>query len=187
MSSSLVAVVMGLLTLAAQSSPAQQEDSLRSGLRDGRSDSIASPASHPPTALMLTLKSIARAAGGAGFLSTAGFLVDDVYCEKHHGDEQGFIFGPCAFYAGDGTAIGWFGGALVGATATAAHLARKRGCPRPNAIARALAGAVPGVLPGLFIVSQRTGNYPPSRSVFIFTAPLLAGAGAAAAVIGCHG
>jgi hypothetical protein len=114
-------------------------------------------------------------------------LVDQAYCERHHGDEETFLFGPCFLYAGGGFVAGWFGGAIAGSTLGAARVAQKRGCPRNAAMLRAAAGAIMGSAPGLIVVAPRPGKYPPSRSVFIAGAPLLSGLGAAAAVIGCHG
>jgi hypothetical protein len=194
MSSSISALLLGcgLIGLSVQTVAGQQADSLRLGVRDTASDSAASTAagSAPrgqPSTLRLTLASTAAGAAGAYLGGLAGFLIDGVYCKQHHGDETGFPFGPCAFYTAYGTAIGWFGGALLGATSRAAHIGRKRGCPRRTAIGRALGGAAaPAVFPGLLIITQRTREYRASRSVFVFTAPILAGAGAAAAVMGCH-
>jgi len=39
--------------------------------------------------------------------------VDQAYCERHHGNEPSFLFGPCFLYANEGFAVGWFGGAIV--------------------------------------------------------------------------
>ena len=74
----------------------------------------------------------------------------------------------------------------MGATFGAAQVAEKRGCARKAAILRAAVGAAFGAVPGVAVVAQRTGKYPPSRSVFIAGAPVLSGIGAAVAVRGCH-
>jgi hypothetical protein len=83
-------------------------------------------------------------------------------------------------------AAGWFGGAVVGSTIGAARFAEQRGCRRNTAKSLALIGAAIGSAPGAIIAAGRTGNYPPSRSVFIAAAPLLSGIAAAVAVLGCH-
>ena len=139
-----------------------------------------------PSDLSLTAKSVGWSAMGSLLGGSAGLAVDQAYCKRHHGDEPSFLFGPCFLYANEGFGTGWFSGTIVGATYGAVRQARKRGCPRGAAILRAVAGASVGAAPGLIIVAQRTGKYPPSRSVFIAGAPLLSGLGAAAAVVGCH-
>jgi hypothetical protein len=144
-------------------------------------------AAKAPSNFSLTAKSIGSSAMGALAGGVAGLAVDQAYCQDHHGKEPGFIFGPCFLYANEGFGVGWFGGAIVGATYGAVKQSRKRGCPRSAALLRAMAGAIVGASPGLIIVAKRTGNYPPSRSIFIASAPLLSGLGAAAAVEGCRG
>lgn len=139
-----------------------------------------------PSGVVLTAKSVGWSAYGSLLGGIIGLDVDHAYCERHHRGEQGFLFGPCFFYANEGFAAGWFGGAVVGSTIGAVRVAEKRGCPRSTAIWRALIGAAVGSAPGVIIVAGRTGNYPPSRSTFIAAAPLLSGIGAAVAVLGCH-
>jgi hypothetical protein len=139
-----------------------------------------------PSGFLLGAKSVGWSVYGSLFGALTGLVVDQAYCERHHRGEQGFLFGPCFNYANEGFGAGWFGGAIVGSTFGAVRVAEKRGCARQTAILRAALGAAIGSAPGLSIVARRTGKYPPSRSVFIATAPLLSGLGAAAAVIGCH-
>src|SRR6266404_9196984 len=105
---------------------------------------------------------VASLLGGA-----AGLAVDQAYCERHHGKEPSFLFGPCFMYANEGFAAGWFGGAIVGSTFGAVRVAEKRGCARGTAILRAAIGATIGAAPGLNIVARRSGKYPPSRSIVI--------------------
>ena len=140
-----------------------------------------------PSSVRVTASAMGWAAtlalGGAG----VGGIVDQEICERRHGHEQGTLFGPCFAYAAAPTAIGWFGGSLVGATVGAARMARKRGCPRQAAGWRAFGGALLGVAPGMAAVLSGGDKFPARRSALIFTAPLLAGAGAAAAVMSCHG
>jgi hypothetical protein len=140
-----------------------------------------------PSNFALIAKSVGRSVLGSLAGGLAGLAVDQEYCQRHHGHDPSFLFGPCFLYANEGFGAGWFGGAIVGSTYGAVKAARKRGCPRDTAMLRAIAGATLGAAPGLIVVVKRTGNYPPSRSVFIASAPLLAGIGAAAAVTGCHG
>ena len=139
-----------------------------------------------PSPLVVT----ASAIGWSGLLAlgggSAGFSIDQAICQHRHGDEEGSLFGPCFGYAAGPTAIGWFGGAVVGAAIGAARAAQDRGCPRRSAGWRALGGAVLGVLPGVVTVARRPSKFPPARSALIFGAPLLAGGGAAAAVMTCH-
>ncbi|HEX9130363.1 MAG TPA: hypothetical protein VF850_14465 [Gemmatimonadaceae bacterium] len=139
-----------------------------------------------PSAFSLSIKSIGGSVGGSLLGGTAGLAVDQAYCERHHGKEPSFLFGPCFLYANEGFAAGWFGGAIVGSTLGAVRVAEKRGCARGAAILRAAIGATIGAAPGLSIVAKRSGKYPPSRSIFIAGAPILSGLGAAAAVVGCH-
>jgi hypothetical protein len=139
-----------------------------------------------PSAFSLGIKSIGESVFGSLLGGAAGLAVDQAYCERHHGKEPSFLFGPCTFYANEGFAAGWFGGAIVGSTLGAVRVAEKRGCARGPAILRAAIGATIGAAPGLSIVARRSGKYPPSRSIFIAGAPFLSGLGAAAAVAGCH-
>jgi hypothetical protein len=118
----------------------------------------------------------------------AGFVVDQISCRQHHGSGGGsFLDDPCALYTAGGAQIGWFGGAIVGATSGAARAARERGCPRQTALARAFAGSVLGAAPGIIIVAGGPAKYPPSRSAFVAIAPLASGSLAALAVMSCHG
>jgi hypothetical protein len=139
-----------------------------------------------PSDLSLTAKSVGWSTMGSLLGGIAGLAVDQAYCERHHGKEPSVLFGPCFLYVNEGFGTGWFSGAIIGATYGAVKEARKRGCPRGAAILRALAGASLGAVPGVIIVAQRTGKYPPLRAVFIAGAPLLSGLGAAAAVGGCR-
>jgi hypothetical protein len=139
-----------------------------------------------PSAFSLGIKSVGESVGGSLLGGTAGLVVDQAYCERHHGKEPSFLFGSCFLYANEGFAAGWFGGAIVGSTLGAVRVAEKRGCARCAAILRAAIGATIGAAPGLSIVARRSGKYPPSRSIFIAGAPFLSGLGAAAAVVGCH-
>ena len=179
------ALAIGLITLVPATLAGQEVSSLQVGI-SAPSDTVTSPVITRPSSLSLGVKSVGLSAAGAmaGFL--VGNIVDYQFCMKRHGHEQGFIFGPCAFYASYGTAIGWFGGAVLGATSRAAHIARKRGCPRSTAIARAFAGSLLGALPGIVVVAPQPGRYPAAQSALIFGAPILAGAGGAVAVMACH-
>jgi hypothetical protein len=176
-------LAFGIIASSAQTLSCQQLRALELGFQK---PSLAPQVGSQPSALSLTAKSVGGAISGSVVAGAVGLLVDAVYCNQNHRNEQGTLFGPCYLYAGGGLATGWFGGAGVGATVGAARLAQKRGCPRGAALMRAFGGAVLGVAPGLMIVAQRSGNYPPSRSVILFGTPLLAGIGATAAVIGCH-
>jgi hypothetical protein len=147
----------------------------------------ASVADTRPSGFSLSAKSVGWSVFGSLLGGAAGLGVDQAYCKRHHGDEQGFLFGPCFLYANEGFAAGWFGGAIVGSTFGAVRVAEKRGCARSAAVLRAAIGATIGAAPGLSIVASRLGKYPPSRSIFIAATPLLSGIGAAAAVVGCHG
>jgi hypothetical protein len=137
--------------------------------------------------LSLTAKSVGWSIWGSLLGGITGLVVDQTYCERHHGKEAGGFFGPCFLYANEGFGTGWFSGAIIGSTYGAVKEARKRGCPRGAATLRALAGATVGAAPGVIITAQRTGKYPASRAVFIAGAPLLSGLGAAAAVGRCRG
>lgn len=140
----------------------------------------------PPTTFELGATSVGGAAGGALVAGFAGFAIDDVYCERHHGREQSFLFGPCFLYVGYGSAIGWFGGSIVGATWGASRIAERRGCARDAAIVRSALGATLGLASGLLILAPSSGRNPPARSVFTLGAPVLSGLGAAVAVHGCR-
>src|SRR5205814_10151926 len=91
------------------------------------------------------VRTVGTASGASIVGVTAGLVVDDIYCKRHHGKDANDFFGPCTFYAGYGAGIGWFGGSLLGATSKAAHLAKRAGCPRDVAIGRAFAGALIGI------------------------------------------
>ena len=175
---------VGMLALVEQSAGSQQLDALSTGFP--RPAPAAAAAAPGPSTISMGGRSIGWAFMGAAAAGGVGFAIDRAYCEEHHGDETGFLFGPCFLYTGTGTTVGWFGGALIGATVGASRVARQRGCPSRTARMRAFAGAILGVAPGLSIVARRPGKYPPAHTVLIMSAPLLAGAGATAAVASCR-
>jgi len=139
-----------------------------------------------PTTFELAATSVGGATGGGLIGGFVGFAIDGLYCQRHHGREPSFIFGPCTFYVGAASATGWFAGAPVGATWGAARIAERRGCPHETAITRSALGAVIGLAPDLVLLAPRSAQYPPLRSVLIAGAPVLSGLGAALAVHGCH-
>ena len=139
-----------------------------------------------PSVFSLGKESVGESVFASLLGGAAGLAVDQAYCERHHGKEPSFLFGPCFMYANEGFAAGWFGGAIVGSTFGAVRVAEKRGCARSAAILRAAVGATIGAAPGLSIVARRSGKYPPSRSIVIAGTPFLSALGAAAAVVGCH-
>lgn len=140
-----------------------------------------------PTTFHLAATSVLGATGGGLTGGLAGLIVDGAYCNRHHGSEPSFGLGPCFAYVGDGTAIGWFGGSVVGAVWGAARVAEKRGCARERAIRRSALGAAIGLAPGILIVAPRSVQSPPLRSVLLAGVPVFSGIGAAIAVRGCHG
>ena len=177
-----IALALSIIVASARPIGCQQLRLIEAGVQTA---GYASIADDRPSDFSLTAKSVGWSAFGSLLGGAGGLEVDQVYCKRHHGDEQGFLFGPCFLYANEGFAAGWFGGAIVGSTLGAARVARKRGCPQRAAILRAAIGATIGAAPGLSIVASRSGKYPPSRSIVIAGTPLLSGIGAAAAVIGC--
>jgi hypothetical protein len=176
---------LGMLTANARSVGAQLRP-MPVGIPRLAPEARKSATANTPSVLGLGVRSIGWASYGAVLGGSLGFIIDDEYCKRHHGDEPSGWFGPCFAYTGTGSATGWFGGAVVGATFAASRVARKRGCPARAAGARAFAGAMLGALPGLKAVAHRPGKYPPGRSALVFGAPLLAGTGAALAVLGCR-
>src|ERR1700716_4326050 len=177
-----LALALGIIVSSARPTHCQQLWLLEAGVQPA----AASNAHTRPSGLSLNLKRVGWAAAGSVLGAGAGLAVDQAYCQRHHGNEPSFLFGPCTFYANEGVAAGWFGGAILGATFGAARVAHDRGCPWRAAILRSVAGAAIGVAPGLTVVASRPGKYPPSRSMLIAATPLLGGIGAAAAVIGCQ-
>jgi len=177
-----IALTLSIIVGWARPIGCQQLTRLEAGVQRA---GYASIADNRPSGFSLSARSVGWSAFGSLLGGAAGLEVDQVYCKRHHGDEQGFLFGPCFLYANEGFAAGWFGGAIVGSTLGAAQVAKKRGCPQRAAILRAAIGATIGAAPGLSIVASRSGKYPPSRSIVIAGTPLLSGIGAAAAVIGC--
>jgi hypothetical protein len=177
-----ITLALGIIVASPRPASCQQLRLIEAGVQTSNTQI----ADTRPSGFSLSSKSVGWSVFGSLLGAAAGLTVDQAYCQRHHGDEQGFIFGPCSFYANEGFGAGWFGGAIVGSTFGAVRVAEKRGCARKTAILRAALGAAVGSAPGLSIVARRPGKYPPSRSVFIAAAPLLSGLGAAAAVIGCH-
>ena len=141
----------------------------------------------PPTDFELGANSVGMAAGGALIAGGVGFAIDDVNCERHHGKEPSFLFGPCFLYAGAGSTIGWFGGTVVGATLGAARTAERRGCPHESAVTRSALGAAIGLAPSILVLAPRGGRFAQWRAMFTLGAPVLSGLGAAFAVRGCRG
>jgi hypothetical protein len=178
-----LALAFGIIISSARPISCQQLRQLEMGVLPAR----ASLPDSSPSGFATALKTLRWSVPSTLLGGMVGFGVDQVYCSQHHSHDPSFLFGPCTFYASGGSAVGWFGGAILGSTFAAAHVAQKRGCPQSAALLRAAAGAVIGAAPGSIIVASGSGNYPPSKSMFIAAAPFLAGLGAAAAVIGCHG
>ena len=178
-----ITLTLGIIVASARPIGCQQLTRLEAGVQRA---GYASIADNRPSGFSLSARSVGWSAFGSLLGGAAGLEVDQVYCKRHHGDEQGFLFGPCFLYVNEGIAAGWFGGAILGSTFGAVRVAEKRGCARSAAILRATIGAAIGSAPGVSIVARRSGKYPPSRSIFIAAAPLLSGIGAAAAVIGCQ-
>lgn len=183
---SRLALALGVFASSAQPAGSQQLDALSIGFRKPAARVVASGPAVAPSTFSLGSESAKSALMGAVGAGSVGFMVDAAYCEQHHGDEPSILFGPCFFYTGIGTAGGWFGGAVLGATVGAARVARKRGCPYRAAVVRAIVGAALGAAPGLSIVARRPGKYPPAHTALVVGTPLLAGVGAAAAVVGCR-
>jgi len=178
-----ITLALGIIIFSARPVRCQQLQLIEAGVK---APNYAQVGDTRPSGFVLTAKSVGWSVFGSLLGRLTGLDVDHAYCERHHGDEQGFLFGPCFSYANEGFAAGWFGGAIVGSTFGAVRVAEKRGCARSTAIGRAMMGAAVGSAPGVIIVAGRSGKYPPSRAIFIAAAPLLSGIGAAVAVIGCH-
>jgi hypothetical protein len=178
-----VTIAIGALIVSAQVAGSQQLQQIEVGIQHPQPPETDH---RPPSGFVLGAKSVGWSALGSLVGGAAGLAVDQAYCQRHHGKEPSFLFGPCTFYANEGFGAGWFGGTVLGATFGAVQVAEKRGCARKTAIMRSLIGATVGAAPGVAIVAQRTGKYPPSRAIFIAGAPLLSGIGAAVAVSGCH-
>lgn len=184
---SRLALGLGFIASGAQPAESQRPDALSIGFRKPAPTVVASAPVVAPSLFSLGNESVKSGLTVALLAGTAGFLVDYLYCSQHYGDERSVLFRRCTAYTGIGTAGGWFGGAALGATLGAARMARKRGCPSGAALMRAIAGAVLGAASGLSIVTRRPGKYPPAHTALIVGTPLLAGVGAAAAVVGCQG
>ncbi|MFL5560613.1 MAG: hypothetical protein ACJ79K_03975 [Gemmatimonadaceae bacterium] len=188
LSAMLVATVLGPRPGAAQSSSPTDTVTAR-GDSTTTPDTTVRPVKRPLTTSVPVLALTSM--GGAAVIgvdgAVLGNLFDSARCErKHRGEQPEFLFGPCFLYVSDGTKAGWFAGSFVGATAGAVIMARQRGCPTREAIWRASAGSVLGLLPGLVTASHDPQHTPPSRSIRLGTAPLLGGLGAVLAVAGCH-
>jgi len=178
-----ITLAMGIIFASARPAGCQQLRLIEAGVQ---TPGNAQGADTRPSGFSLTTRALGWSVLGSLWGGAAGLEVDQAYCERHHGREADFIFGPCFLYANEGFAAGWFGGSIVGSTFGAVRVAEKRGCARSAAILRAAIGATIGAAPGLSIVASRSGKYPPSRSIVIAATPLLSGIGAAGAVIGCH-
>ena len=178
-----IVLAASILLMVAESAGAQQREATTTAV-------IGSPTSprfdRPPTDFELAANSVGMATGGALIAGGVGFAIDDIYCERHHGKEPSFLFGPCFLYAGAGSIIGWFGGTVVGATLGAARTAEQRGCPHGAAVTRSVLGAAIGVAPSILVLAPRGGRYARWRAMFTIGAPALTGLGAALAVRGCR-
>jgi hypothetical protein len=182
----LVPSLAALAVCITQRADCQQRHALVAGVERASSSEIGTSSETPPSPLIMGLKGVGVGYAGGLFGGTAGLLVDDRYCQRRHRGEPSGLLGPCTFYTGAGTLVGWFGGAALGAAIGAKSVARKRGCPRDSAFARALLGGMLGSAPGAAIVAAGPEKYPTLRSGAILVTPLLAGLGATAAVVGCH-
>lgn len=178
-----IALALAIIVASTPSLGCQQLRLIEAGIHTPEYTQVADSG---PSALSLSTKSVGWSVYGSLLGGAWGLVVDQVYCERHHGKEPSFLFGPCFMYVNEGFAAGWFGGAIVGSSFGAVRVAEKRGCARSAAILRAAVGASIGAAPGLSIVAKRSGKYPPSRSIIIAGTPFLSGLGAVAAVVGCH-
>ena len=178
-----ITLTLGIIVASARPVGCQQLRIIEAGVQASNYTQVVDTR---PSGFSLSAKSVGWSVYGSLVGGAAGLIVDQIYCQQHHGDEQGSLFEPCFLYVNEGIAAGWFGGAILGSTFGAVRVAEKRGCARSAAILRATIGAAIGSAPGVSIVARRSGKYPPSRSIFIVAAPLLSGIGAAAAVIGCQ-
>jgi len=178
-----ITLTLAVIVASTRSLGCQQLRLIEAGIHTPNYTQVADAS---PSAFSLGKESVGWSVFGTLLGGAAGLAVDQAYCERHHGKEPSVLFGPCSFYANEGFAAGWFGGAIAGSTVGAVRVAEKRGCARSAAILRAAVGASIGAAPGLNIVARRSGKYPPSRSIVIAGTPFLSGLGAAAAVVGCH-
>lgn len=177
-------IVILCATLAALPLSAQERE-VRSGVfHTASSGTTSSDSVVPPPIDLMLLKSTGWSLlfGLSGAM--VGMFIDDKYCESEHGDEEGFIFGPCFFYTATATPVGWFGGATIGASRSAIRTARQRGCTSPLAAVRAVGGALIGVAPGAIVIAVRSEH--PSRGLFIGGAPFFAALGATVALSDCR-
>jgi hypothetical protein len=179
-----LALTLWLLAGAAREAGAQRQDALSSGMRSVRVPATA-PAPASPSTLKLTGITLAGALGAAAGGALIGYGVDSWACRRRHRGEDDAAW-DCFLTTGTPTGVGWFGGGIVGATAAASVTAQRRGCSARAATWRALGGALLGATPGAIAVLGSNGYYPPGRSAVMLTAPLLSGAGATLAVVGCH-
>ena len=176
-------LAMSVLLVSTRRVASQQLDRTHAGIQ------LPKPADpdRPPTNFELAATSVGGATGGALIGAIAGLVVDGAYCQRHHGREPSLFLGPCFLYTGAGLAIGWSGGAAVGGTWGAVHVARKRGCTHEAATTGAAVGAVMGVVPGILMMASGSVKYPPPlRSMFIAGAPILSGIGGSVAVLRCR-
>src|SRR6266404_5158670 len=163
-----ITLTLAVIVASTRSLGCQQLRLIEAGIHTPNYTQVADAS---PSAFSLGKESVGWSVFGTLLGGAAGLAVDQAYCERHHGKEPSVLFGPCSFYANEGFAEGWFGGAIVGSTVGAVRVA---------------VGASIGAAPGLNIVARRSGKYPPSRSIVIAGTPFLSGLGAAAAVVGCH-
>ena len=130
------------------------------------------------------------AAGRGLALASVGFVVgatiDFRRCKKRNPDRTGFIFDYCAFTYEDATVGGWIGMSVAGAAWAASNGAIARGCPRQDAIIRAVGGAIVGALPSIVVASRGSDKWPPQRTAVVVAGPLLSAIGATVAIAGCH-
>src|SRR5947209_18004429 len=89
----------------AQPATAQQQRDKQLGFHASVSDTTARRAGEP-SSVAAGMKTVALGVSGALAGAGVGLLVDDIYCQQHPGDEQGYLFGPRAFYAGHAAATG---------------------------------------------------------------------------------
>src|SRR5687768_17278491 len=178
----------GIMALCAHSAESQQLDTLSVGVQPP----VSAASVNASSTRSLVRTSVKWGMGGGMAAASVGMAVDYALCRRYHADEPSYLLPRCFLPASGGTASGWFGGSIVGATIGTARAARKRGCPSREATLRALGGAALGVIPGLLMIAWGPGPYPPEQewrdsaiALSVLGGPLLAGVGAAAAVVDC--
>jgi hypothetical protein len=98
-----ITLALGIIAFSPRPALCQQLQLIEAGVKAPK---YAQVGDSSPSGFALGAKSVGWSIFGSLLGGLTGLDVDHADCEQHHRGEQGSLFGPCEFYAGEGFAAG---------------------------------------------------------------------------------